>query len=338
MEKYKVIKLEPSDYHIWDQFVDKAQEGKIFHSTRWLLNVSDDLEVWVVVGNNSNIVGGVAIPIMNQHFIPNSPIPPLTPYLGPIFSYPSHIPDKNKFKEQRELIYFLLSHLSHIKQIDFCIPIETHDLSPYIEAGFKIQIHYTHIIPNIEHYKDNLSKRKQQYLKNLYRLVESGNMVIEEIKYIEQLIPLMHHSYLKLNPKIYKKIFSPDNYSHPWRSLVLKNDQGNLVSAIVLVVDKNWSYYLMGGHNDKLPGILHHSNLLLHNIAIENSLKEGRKYDFEGSSIPSIALYFRQLGGTPYPIARVSRYHSLKLTLAKEIRDYFVRKKREMEFYRNFRI
>ncbi len=340
MAKLEAHKLEPNDYPQWDQFVEKVPEGRIFHTTRWLRKVADDLQVWVVVDSQAEIVGGVAVPIKKQGLLPRSPIPPFTPYVGPLVWYPDELSNESRLKLIREVTERLLLYLAPVKLLDFNIPIGEADLTVYNDAGFSIKIHHTHILPDNKTYQVNIATRKRSQIRQLRKLSDSGIIHIEKGFPVEKILPVMHPIYHQYSISFYQRLFSVSERKTSWESYTLIDEQGGILNALLIVYDRKWSYNLMPGHNLKLKGqgVLYHSSLLLIDEALQETFSAGRKFDFEGSSIPSIAAFYRHLGGIPYPIARVSRYHSLKLTLAKEIRDYFVRRKREMEFYRNFRI
>ncbi|MCB0659076.1 MAG: GNAT family N-acetyltransferase, partial [Saprospiraceae bacterium] len=79
------------------------------------------------------------------------------------------------------------------------------------------------------------------------------------------------------------------------QALLALDDQGRTVAGALFVADERYVYYLLGFRDESLSNNQGNTLLLWHGI--EWALKTNRYFDFEGSSIPGVAHYFRRFGG-----------------------------------------
>jgi len=86
INKSLVRRLKPSEYAIWNRFVDDSPQGTLFHTTDWLNKAGSEFEIYAYF---SESVLQAALPVMRKmgRFNISCAIhPPLTPYLGTVLA------------------------------------------------------------------------------------------------------------------------------------------------------------------------------------------------------------------------------------------------------------
>lgn len=99
--------------------------------------------------------------------------------------------------------------------------------------------------------------------------------------------------------------------------LLLAQKDNELHGGIFLLSDQDRTCYLLGATST--DGRKTHANSLLLHEAIKETALNGRTFDFEGSSIPGIYIFFRDFGGKALPVWRVLK----KPPMVKRIRFRF---------------
>jgi uncharacterized membrane protein len=88
-----------------------------------------------------------------------------------------------------------------------------------------------------------------------------------------------------------------------------RDENGDLHAAIYIAFDQNCAYYLFGGYDAKYKSSGATSLLFFH--AISDAISHGKKFDFEGSVVESVANFYKGFGGIEVPVIAVHRTPSL---------------------------
>ena len=334
MPKFEINKFCDKDYDQWDEFVKRVPLGTIFHTTKWLKMTADGLEVFGVYDGQGKLVGGVALPEIDQGFIPRSFIPQLTPYVGPLVDLSAVLEPSKRHSQEREFYKLLLSKFSQKRSYDFNLPFGQSNLSPFISAGFSISLSYPHKISgSIEEYQKSISGNNRRDINRLTILINSGELAISKVERIDEVIPYLHQVFSSKESLI-RRIFTAEEMNNHWIGYLVKDlSDNNIISTAVIVYDERCGYFLLAGSRRNLEGIRSQTNLLNLNALITFCISSGRSFDFGGSSIPKVARFNIHMGGIPTPTYRVSRYASVVFTVLKEIRDIVSRRGRQRDFY-----
>ena len=100
-----------------------------------------------------------------------------------------------------------------------------------------------------------------------------------------------------------------------------RNKEGKAIAAVYIVWDEKRSYYLLGGYDAEES---HHGASALAMWEAIRFTKEElglKEFDFEGSMVPSIEMFFRKFGGTltPYYSVRWMKPYVKLALYAKEL-------------------
>ena len=87
-----------------------------------------------------------------------------------------------------------------------------------------------------------------------------------------------------------------------------KNQEGILEAAMFLAWDNKWAYYLLPTYHPAHKDSGAMAWLTYEALCIARG--KGLGFDFEGSMIPSIALSYKQFGGTPVTYYRIEKFYN----------------------------
>ncbi len=186
--------------------------------------------------------------------------------------------------------------------------------------GFPMYERSNYILPLSENYEVLKSRYASSHLRNIKRSIQYGNTVKKDIK-IENIIALSKEQAKSFSP-IDKKNFS--DFTSLYKFLKEKNQavtygvyssQGKLVASCVYFFSNKRAYYiLVGNHPDgKTSGASH----LLIDAFIKEHAGKDLLLDFEGSSIASLAFFYKSFG------ASLEKYPGIKMNKLPAIAKLF---------------
>ncbi|MFW6009198.1 MAG: GNAT family N-acetyltransferase [archaeon] len=330
MANFELNKIKKEDYDKWDDFVDKSQEGTIFHKSYWLEASGSEFEI---IGSytGNQLRGGAVIPINENKFkqtVVTNPV--LTPYTGILFQ-PKRGKRTTYLSNEKKIADGISKYLTNNYQnISLNLNFNYRDLQPFIWNGYSENVRYTYLLDcsdldetwngldsstrrSIKRAKkDNLYIKKEDNFKNIIKLVEKTfdrqDMTINHFK------NTAYNYYNTLNNKKQCQPFiCYDNKDRP-------------IGGVYIVWDNKRSYYLLGGYD---PEHGHHGASTLamwEAIQYTSEELELKEFDFEGSMIQSVEKFFRKFGGklTPYYQVKKGNFlFSLYYKLAKIKSKYF---------------
>ncbi|HZW66049.1 MAG TPA: GNAT family N-acetyltransferase [Hanamia sp.] len=186
---------------------------------------------------------------------------------------------------------------------------------------FPMYERYNYILLLTENYETIRKGYATSHQRNIKRSVQYGNTVKTEIN-IEEIIELS-----KIQSRNFSAIQDKDfsNFKSLFRYLKEKNQaatygvysaQNKLVASCVFVFSNGRAYYiLVGNHPDgKTSGASH----LLIDAFIRDYSESGLVLDFEGSSIASLAFFYKNFG------AQLEKYPGIKMNRLPAIAKLFM--------------
>lgn len=186
--------------------------------------------------------------------------------------------------------------------IDIAFPPEIKDIQPFLQAGFKPEIGYTYQLDLSPSEKELLSAFSSERRKNV-RDAEKNLLQAELNSNPDEVVNLvsdtLQRSGLKYDCEILRKMLNAD-----WTFTISIRDESQLLATAVIAYDSHCAYYIAGGSVKNL------GNNGAGASALWEAIKESKKlnipkFDFCGSSVPSIESFFRGFGGELTPFFRV---------------------------------
>lgn len=292
------------DKEKWDRCIDNASNGLIYACSFYLDAMSENWDA-LVLGDYEMVM---PLTWKRKYGIAYLRQPAFTQQLG-IFSV---FPNNSEITEM--FISKALGYFSFM-EINLNYANEYHKITAK-KCNLILRLNRSFAEIEADFRKDFVKKIKDSHL--IYRLSES----------VEEVIQLFKETYserVNISKKEYEK----------WRRLciLLKNKKqafvrevespaGQLLSTALLLKDSRRIYYVM---STTLPaGRKQESNyFLLYNLVKEFS-DQNLIFDFEGSEIPSIQLFFKKFGAMeqPYSFIRINHLSFLKKQL-KRISDFY---------------
>jgi len=328
MSKYIVRRLTPSEYKLWDEFVRQSPQGSVFALSDWLEASGKKVAIFGCF-RGSELVAG--LPLTYHVLALGIRIalhPPLTPYLGILFKNNTG-KYVTKISTEKEISRAIASALrKEFAVVHFNFHPSVVDLQPFIWEGFSSSVRYTYII-NLNDI-DRVWSEMDPTRRNDIRRAEKDGIYVEDGVEFEEMFSLVEKTFQRQKMKIQFRTaaFRYNSFleKKDWcRSFIAKNKDGIPIAGVYIVWDWNRSYYLLGGYD---PQYSHHGAVALAMWKAIKFTKEElglREFDFEGSMIPQIELFFRKFGGRLVPYYSV-KFMPLIFRIALWIRNKLKRK------------
>jgi len=302
---YSNVRILTEDEFVnWDKFVDDSPKGTLFHKTSWLKASG---RKFVVYGYFKNAELFAGIPVMYRRILGCRIVshPLLTPYMGIIFGN-HNAKYVKRISQEKEVIRAFAKQLKNdFHHVQFRFPPGVMDLQPLLWEGFSSSISYTYIIDmNIG--LDNIWKGMEDKRRNDIRKAERDCIVIEIADNFEHTYRLVEKTFERQAQKARSKAATFRYYEalkemNTSKSFLAKDKDNNLIAVVFLVWDNKKSYYLLGGYDSDKS---HHGGSALamwEAIKFTQTELGLKEFDFEGSMIPPIEIFFRKFGGEQVP-------------------------------------
>lgn len=201
--------------------------------------------------------------------------------------------------EEKERIGTLLDILSQqAKYIRIRLAPTNQYVLPYYWHGFQLIPHYTYRINDLsdcERIYNNFHKTVKKNIKsakNKVHLSESN-----DASCLFELLDKTFEAQGRSNPMdkaMISRIMKACEEHHAGKLLIAEDAAGNVHSGAYLVYDENVCYYLFAGSDPQFRSSGAQSLVLWE--AIQFAAGHSRVFDFEGSMIESIEVFFRRFG------------------------------------------
>jgi hypothetical protein len=307
-----VRELGDGDWNRWDAYVRSHPHGTVFHTTGWLRALGDRARV-LVDEEAGEIRGGIALASTKRYGVAGYHILPYTPYGGPLFGsgstgYACEGSGYNAF------IRDILAAVGNAGHVDFVLPSTDPDLLPYKWAGFDVGIAITYqIAGGGEPLLRRIASGTRGQVKKLLRLLASGEITARWDDGRDAILELQaglarrksfdHHG--RGLARLLEKT-EPGTF----RSLLLTGERFGDLAGCICAVDEKRYYNLIAATRGDLAGDYRQIGALMYYLMIGDALESNRTFDFEGSSIPGVARFYRQMGGEQVPTYRLQKTRS----------------------------
>ena len=230
--------------------------------------------------------------------------PLLTPYLGPVFDLSSadNICDKlHLMRSHGELLARSVKSFDSFRYVaGACAP----DLQGFLWAGFKVQLAFTFRFPSTHSPEQITAGMTRTHLQKLKKAMRS-NLTVDRDEGLDDLIALNLKTFQKqgvrppYSPAFLSKLWNAAHSQERAHLYLARTSEGKPVAALLTVHDNRTTYQIVSGVDHELreiPG----AYLVLWN-ALQDTLRAGRDFDFEGSSLRGVEPFYRRWEQMPSP-------------------------------------
>ena len=304
--KYQAQPVTASDLAQWDEFVETSHGGTVFHQTQWLRPFGDPVTLVGCYDPSGALVGGLPLVHQSMAGLQIARPPYLTPYLGPVTRDTGAKYHKTLTLEKD----VALSLIDYIKtSFHFArVPLSPDrlDTQPFQQHGFDIEVEHTYVIDleDMEHVWKELDQDKRRKIKQGYK----EQLAAEPSDDLDQFFPLLGQSLAAHGKPLpskrlrgiqawYEALRAEDRT----RLLFLKDAEGQTCAGAILVWDRTRAYYLLSGMNRDLASGNAGPLLLWECMRFCHEEVGVREFDFDGSEVPSVEVFFRGFGGRLTP-------------------------------------
>lgn len=303
--KYDVKPLQADDYELWDSQVEETEQGTLFHQTHWLSAFDSP---FTVIGcyDNDNLIGGMALSHQQLASLTIARPPYLTPYWGPLV-----FRDQGKYHTlltlkkdvALSLIDYLMATYSFVRTP---LPPGHLDAQPFQQNGFQIEVEYTYVIE-----LDDSDRVWQEMNQGNRRKIKKGykeGLSCQTSEDPDTFFPLWTRSlssHDKQTPQ--ERIAEVRRWYNALRArnraayLQIRDSQDRVCAGAVLVWDHRRAYYLLSGMNREIAGYNAMPLLVWECIRYCREDVGAELFDFDGSDVPSVEIFFRGFGGRLTP-------------------------------------
>lgn len=300
------------------------ENGTIFISPEWIKIYINDIFLFGFFDNSDNLIGGFYL-FKKNNFLKFFKNPPFTPNNGLFYIEKS----KNKVKilsNQKKIIELVEQAASNLNFhiLSFSLPYQFTYLLPFYWKKYKVVPFYTYML-NLENNEEDMLKDMSTERRNDINRAIKDNIICKKETDYGIVKALILNTFDRKNENIDLQYLESIlfNFANTENSFAFVSYLNNIpIATAFCIYDKNTSYYLFGGYDNKNK----HQGAGV--LAIWNSILESKKlnikhFDFEGSMIPEVEKYFRDFGGNLVP------YYSInKALLPIEIALKFIKRER----------
>ena len=297
----------PISDEAWAALCAASPEAGLLHRPEWRAVQGEELMRFGVVDDKGMAVAGFQLLRSKRSGLTLWSHPPFHQNCAFIARARAKNPAKRvgEGKKLHGAIAAYLGTLSGVVTLAF--PSEVVDMQPYIWAGFKVVPSYTYRIE----LSQGIDVVRQDYAtetRNSIRKAETDGVLVRPALRHE-VLPLIQATFDRKakaldKPKVDRilQAFLDDGSGYAF----LTEWNGTPIAAAFCAVDKQRSYYLLGGHV-KAGGHAGAGALTVDRCIMEAALRGIPQFDLEGSMLPDIERFFRGFGATLTPYYTVNR-------------------------------
>jgi hypothetical protein len=290
---FELRPLTRDEWLLWDNLVEKAPGGTVFHKSYWLPQVEGS---FIIFGcfRGGELYGGVPIVYRKKLGI-RIASRLFTPYSGFLFK-DGNSKYVTKLSTERKLSRQLARRLkSDFDVVSLGYAPGPVDLQPFIWEGFSTSVQYTYIM-KLRGSLEELWMGMEETTRTSIRKAENNGISIVTSDDFDQTFNVMHKIYTSSKAAYFNRneVLAGRNQC---KSFLAKDEQGKNVAGLYIVWDNKRSYYLLGGRDSE------NGHYGASALAIWEAIKFTKEnlglaeFDFLGSMIPQVERFFRGFGG-----------------------------------------
>ncbi|MEM1321918.1 MAG: GNAT family N-acetyltransferase [Bacteroidota bacterium] len=246
-------------------------------------------------------------------------MPPLTPYLGPWFFYPSGLKRQHSF--EKKVIAALVEQLPDCAFFFQDCTLGFDNWLPFYWKGYKQTTRYTYVFDDLSDL-DAIFLGLNSSVRNKIRKAEK-QLTITTVEDIEIFYQLNQKTFARQQMDaphslaFLRKLDKALEERAQRYIYIAKDAEGQAHAGLYLTWDRHTAYNLMLGADTQLrtSGAV---QLLLWR-AIQEAARRCLRFDFEGSMLPSVESLFRSFGARQQPYFRLYKGRNRLMLLLKDL-------------------
>lgn len=303
------LRLEKIDTKHSPQYAQWADlHGDIFSAPSWI-QIQADSSCTYVLRDDSNWLGCFTLNQETKWGIRLFRNPHFSPHICWSWNHAAHktTSQHNSWKAAMDLMIGIFKN-HKLSKIQFSFPTHVNDLQNFIWKGFQVQPKYTYHIDLHSSFDLILSQISSSHRNHFNKAKKDGIEWV--IQHSPQEMEILVTSTFKRKRKKYHPAYLHNilnNFCNEENSMMcFASLEGKVIAGATVIFNRKKAYLLLSGyHADNKHGgagigcIIH---------LIESCQKRQIPlFDFEGSMIPEVEVYFRGFGGRLVPYFSVSQ-------------------------------
>lgn len=290
----------------------KTQEDvPLFMQPYWLDLVCDP-DTWDVTlsfDEDGAISGAWAYHTGSRYGLRYVRLPALTPFTGIWMHIPQDLPVQKQMARRHEIISDLETQLPAVPILELKLHWSLQDWLPLYWKGYRQETRYTFYFPepHLDTILENTSKSFRRNLRTAQRryVIEEGNA--HDLHRMMEHVLALRDARSPVTEEMLGRIVG--KMRERGQCKVYSARDGDMVNAIIFTVwDAHTTYYLIGGRAD--TNNRHAAQMLLCE-AIRDAEQRGHAFDFEGSMIQGVNVFFQSFGAQLMPYCFIYRYRGI---------------------------
>ena len=281
--------------------------NSIFQQPWWLDAVAPNQWSEVIVEQNKEIIARLPYVTKTKYGLNLISHPPLTQTLGPWLA-PLTGKYATQLAQQKEIFTSLIEQLPPHDFFHHNFHYSITNWLPFYWYGFTQTTSYTYVIEDLTDL-DQVWNNFQSNTRRVIRKAEKEVVVRTDLD-IEKFLDINTMTFqrqgrsLPYSREMVRSIDAACLKHQARRIFFAEDDQERIHAALYLIWDDYSAYYLMGGGNSSLRNS--GAMTLLMWEAIQFASTVTKKFDFEGSMIEPIEIFFRDFGAKQIPYFQVT--------------------------------
>jgi lipid II:glycine glycyltransferase (peptidoglycan interpeptide bridge formation enzyme) len=281
--------------------------NSIFQQPWWLDAVAPSQWSEIVVEKNKEVIARLPYVTKKKYGLTLITQPPLTQTLGPWMA-PLTGKYATQLAQQKEILTSLIEQLPPYDFFQQNFHYSITNWLPFYWHGFTQTTRYTYVIEDLTDL-DQIWSNIQSNIRNKIRKAQKEIVVRTDLE-IEQFLDLNTMTFqrqglaLPYSRELVQPLDAACAKHQARRILFAEDSQGRIHAGIYLVWNKESAYYLISGSDPTLRNSGAISLLIWEAIQFASTVT--KKFDFEGSMIEPIEIFFRDFGAKQIPYFQVT--------------------------------
>lgn len=300
-KKYRILCEQESSISIFNQ--------------AWWLDIVCNKGDWDVclVEKDGKIIASMPFYIKKRYFFTLITQPPLTQYLG-IWFRSTVVNYSKELSKQKHLMSELIAQLPSYNYFSQNWPYHQTNWLPFYWKGFSQTTAYTYVIEDLSDLESVWTGLQGKTRREIKKAESKFNLKIQTELPVKSFIDLNKLTFFRQNKSapysenLIERIFSAASKKEQAKIFIAQDETGRNHAGVLIIWDENSCYYLMGGGDPELRNSGASSLCLWE--AIKYSSSRTNKFNFEGSMVESIEVFFRGFGSIQKPYSSLSHIPS----------------------------
>jgi hypothetical protein len=310
-KKYEVEIIRPSDcLDEWDGFVDESPQGCIFCRPWWLRAVCPDGFEILTLRKGGKIVAGMPMVVsrkLGQRIIH---MPQLTQTLGVLLAPPTKQSYVANLSAEMELLKKLVRAIPTFSYFSMNFHYNFTNWLPLYWAGYRQTTRYTYVIPYLGN-ETAIWKELRSNTKGDIRKASKRGLGVESDGAVWRFYDVNKKTFsrqgigIPYSQSFFERLDQACQTKGAAKTLSAVDKSGRTHASCYIVWDSKAAYYLAGGGDPDLRNSGATSLLIWESIKFASTV--AKRFDFEGSMIPSVERFFRAFGARQMPYFNISK-------------------------------